>query len=247
VPTSASVRSAGDRGPSSDSSSLLKRLAGVVRRPARTFRAVVARPNWADALAVTTLWSVVVSAGFAGTAVGQLALLDGLEQTTYAFGHEMTDAQYGWAARVAANSAAYAAAGALLTGPVLAFAIAGLAYGAGRRQGANRPTFRQVLAVTVHAGAILALRQVVAAPVGYLSETAANPMSLSRWMPVDAASPLARGFGFVDVFFVWWAIVLSVGLAVVLGRRARPLALGMVGAYAALALLVTLAAAGLTA
>jgi hypothetical protein len=233
VPTSASIGAAADRGPSSDSPSLLKRLAGVVHRPAQTFRAVIERPSWVDVLAVTTLLSVVVSGAFAGTSVGRLALLDGIEQVTYSFGHEMTDA-------------AYAVVAAIVVGPVLAVAVAGAAYGAAGRRAATRPTFRQVFAVVVHAGAILAIRQVLAAPLSYLKETAANPMSLVNWLPVDSASPLARVLGLLDVFVIWWAIVLAVGLAILFRKRARPLALALVGAYAGLSLLVAIAAAAVT-
>jgi hypothetical protein len=193
-------------------------------------------------LAATTLSSLVVSAACAGTSVGKLALLDAVEQVTYSFGHEMTDAEYGRAGQLAEHAGAYAIAASVITGPVLALAVAGATYGAVRRRG-NRPAFRQVFAVVVHAGAILALRQVLAAPVGYLRETAANPMSLAIWLRLDADSPLARVLGLLDVFVVWWAIVLAVGLAVLFKTRARPLALVLVGAYAGLTLLAAIAAA----
>ena len=246
MPTSASIGAAADRGPSSDSPSLLKRLAGVVHRPAQTFRAVIERPSWVDVLAVTTLLSVVVSGAFAGTSVGRLALLDGIEQVTYSFGHEMTDAEYAHGAKLAEHSGAYAVVAAIVVGPVLALAVAGAAYGAAGRRAATRPTFRQVFAVVVHAGAILAIRQVLAAPLSYLKETAANPMSLVNWLPVDSASPLARVLGLLDVFVIWWVIVLAVGLAILFRKRARPLALALVGAYAGLSLLVAIAAAAVT-
>jgi hypothetical protein len=193
-------------------------------------------------LAATTLSSLVVSTAFAGTGVGKLALLDAVEQVAYSFGHEMTDGEYGRAGQLTGHAGAYAMAASVITGPVLALAVAGATYGAVRRR-ASRPAFRQVFAVVVHAGVILALRQVLAAPVGYLRETAANPMSLASWLRLDAASPLARVLGLVDVFVVWWAIILAVGLAVLFKRRARPLALVLVGAYAGLALLVAIAAA----
>jgi len=194
-------------------------------------------------LAVTTLSSVVVSAAFAGTGVGQLALLDGVEQVVYSFGHEMTDAEYARAGELAELSGAYAVMASLIAGPVLALVIAGTVYGAVRRRATDRPTFRQVFAVVVHAGAILAFRQVLAAPLGYLRATPANPMSLGRWLQVDSASPLAPVLGLLDVFVLWWVIVLAVGLAVLFKKRARPLAVALVGAYAGLALLVAIAAA----
>ena len=56
----------------------------------------------------------------------------------------------------------------------------------------------------------------------------------------DEASPLARFFGAVDVFVLWWAVVLAIGVAVLYRRRARVIAVTFVGIYAALALVLAI-------
>jgi hypothetical protein len=139
--------------------------------------------------------------------------------------------------------AIYTVGTALVTGPGLTFALAGLLLAAlgGRRSGV---TFRQVLAVVAHAGVILATRQVIAAPLGYARETMASATALGIWFPMlDEASPLARFLGALDVFVLWWLVVLAIGVGVLYGRQARTISATLIGIYAALALLMAFAMA----
>jgi hypothetical protein len=101
--------------------------------------------------------------------------------------------------------------------------------------------FRQVLAIAAHAGVILAVRQVVAAPSSYVRETLASATTLGWFVPsLDETSAVARFLGVLDVFVLWWIIVLAIGMAVLCRRRARTLALTFLSAYAALALILAI-------
>ena len=53
---------------------------------------------------------------------------------------------------------------------------------------------------------------------------------------LDEASPLARFFGLIDVFVVWWLVVLAVGMSVLYRKRTVRMAALLVGAYAVVAL-----------
>ena len=98
---------------------------------------------------------------------------------------------------------------------------------------------RQVLAVVAHAGVILTLRDVVAAPLNYLREALSSPMTLAQFVGVvDEASPLARFFALFDLFVLWWIVVLAVGLAVLYRARARAVAAGALAAYAGIAVVL---------
>jgi hypothetical protein len=107
-----------------------------------------------------------------------------------------------------------------------------------------------VLAVAAHAGAVLALRQVVAAPLTYMRESTASATSLIVWAPaLEETSALARFLGLLDVFVIWWAIVLAIGAAALYRRPVRPLAGTFVGIYVGVATAlaaVMAAAAGLS-
>jgi hypothetical protein len=57
---------------------------------------------------------------------------------------------------------------------------------------------------------------------------------------LDEASPPARFFGIIDLFVVWWAVAVALGVAVLYRRPARRLVVAFVGAYVALAGLLAL-------
>jgi hypothetical protein len=190
---------------------------------------------------VTTLMSAAAGVALMATPVGRQALVDQWERTAVAFGQELDDAGYARLEAISNQAAiAYALAGALISGPVLTIAVAALLKGLGKRG----VPFRQTMAVATYAGVILAVRQLVAAPIGYVRESTASATSLGSWFSMlDEASPVARFLGALDMFVVWWAVVLAIGVSVLYHRRARTIAAMFVGVYAALALLLAIAMA----
>ena len=185
------------------------------------------------------------------TEVGRLALLDQWERTGLAFGGRVDDAQYDrlrwWSERAAP---AYGVGLAVLRGPGLSLALAGAlslvfrAGPSGEPDGAMRPSFRSVLAVVVHASAVLTLRDLLAAPATYVRESMTSLGTLGLWLPsADAASPAARMLGALDLLVVWWLVVLAIGVGLLYRRPARRLAFTFVGLYVGLALALTAATA----
>jgi hypothetical protein len=232
--------------------SLTARVVGVIRRPRSAFSSIAAAPDWAGVLVLTTFVTFASSAGFLSTNIGRQALVDQWERTATAFGQPIDDAKYAAMEARAADGALgleYAAVTALVSGPVLAFGLSALLFVMlSRRQtpagSAPRASYRQVLSIVCYAGVILALRQLIAAPVDYVRETIASPTSLVQFFTMlDEASPLARFLGVVDLLVVWWIVVLAIGMSVLYRQRTRRLALMFAGAYLAIALLAALAMA----
>jgi hypothetical protein len=185
-----------------------------------------------------TAVTFAATAGFLATEVGQVALVDQWERTALAFGRPVDDARYAAMQEFTRYRVPYAAAISVARGPVAAVAIAGVLYGL-FAMGGRRARFGQVLAVVAHAGVILALRDVVAAPLNYVRESLASPLTLVQFFGMlDEASPLARSFALVDVFMLWWIVVLAVGLAVLYRTRARAVAAGAIAAYAGIAVVL---------
>jgi hypothetical protein len=231
-------------------SSLAARIYGVIRRPRVTFSTIVQAPSWAPALVATTAVTFLCGIAFLRTDVGPQALVDQWERTATAFGQPVDDegyAQMESRARSGAFDLAYAAVTALASGPVLVFAISGLLFILLKRRGglpSSRPSFVQLLAVVSYASVILALRQIVATPLDYVRESTASPTTLVQLFSVlDEASPVARFLGIVDLFVIWWIIVLAIGVSVLYHRSPRRLAFVFTGAYVVLALLAALAMA----
>jgi hypothetical protein len=96
-----------------------------------------------------------------------------------------------------------------------------------------QPDFAQVLTVVVHASAILAVRALVATPMNYARESLGGATSLSMVMPAFAESSFpARLLGAVDIFIVWWVVLVAMGLAILYRTRTLPIARWLFGAYA---------------
>ncbi len=215
-------------------------VVGVLRAPRATFAGIAAAPRWAGVLALTFTVTLVCNAALLETEVGRLALVDQWERTAIAFGQPVDDARYAAFQATSDSGIVYAAVSAVASGPLLVFGLSGLLFAVfnGLRGSASH---RQVLAIVAWAGVILALRQLIAAPLNYARETLASPMTLNLFFTMlDEASPLARFFGVLDLFVVWWLCALAIGMSVLYRRRARPLVLGFIGAYFALAAVLAL-------
>ena len=181
------------------------------------------------------------SAVLFSTEVGRVALVDQWERTALAFGRVVDDAAYARLQALSFNGVAYALLLAVLLGPVLAAMLAAVLQIVVRGPAGQALPFSRLLSLTAHAGVILALRQVVSTPINYVTETLTSPTTLGRFVSgFDETSALARFAGTVDLFLVWWVVVLALGLAAVAGRPARRLALTLTAVYVAVALLLAL-------
>jgi hypothetical protein len=176
------------------------------------------------------------------TDVGRQALVDQFERTALAFGQEVDDARYEQFRALSQQGPAYGVATALVSGPVLTLAVALALFGVFRRGPDGGVSFVQVFSVVAHAGVVLALRQVIAAPISYARETTASGTSLGVWVPtLDEASPVAWFVGALDLFVIWWLLLLALGVGIVYRRRAVTVAAGLLGVYAGVAVLLAVA------
>ena len=72
----------------------------------------------------------------------------------------------------------------------------------------------------------------------YAKRSFDSPTSLMVFLPMlDETSFAAKLLGSFDLFRIWWAINLSIGLGVLYRRRTAPIAGSMVIIYIALAVL----------
>jgi hypothetical protein len=223
---------------------LSARVVGIIRRPRVTLQEVSSQPRWASLLLVLTLVTAAAGGLVFSTEIGQLALVDQWERTALAFGQPVDDTRYAGLQTWSRLGPLVAAGNAVLTGPGVAALVSLLAFWWLRRS-APQVTLRQVVAVVVHAGVILALGRVVAAPLVYARETTASVTTIGAWFSgLDEASPLARLLGAIDLFTVWWAVVLGIGIAVLSGRRARSCAAWLVTVYIGIACVLAAVMAG---
>ena len=226
------------------SKSFPARILGVLFAPRATFRVVARTPSWLGVILASYLVSAVSSAAVLETTVGRFALLDRWERTAVAFVQSIDDSRYAAMGRASEYGSLYGAASAFATGPLLAIVLSGLLFVSFRTPPSAAVTYRHVLAVVAHASVILALRQVVAAPLVYARETLASPLTLRPlFSGLDEASLPVRFASTIDLFVVWWIVVLALGMSVLYRRRARELTVRFLGVYMAIGAILATAMA----
>ena len=194
--------------------------------------------------------TAVSQAALFQTEVGQVALVDQWERTALALGQDVDDARYAELQSLSRSGPLYGVATALASGPVLTMALATVIFLVFRPRNGRTVSFSQVLAVVAHASVVLAVRQLVSVPVSFAREATGGATSLGLWFPaLDAASFAGRFVSALDVFVIWWVVLVGLGVGILYERPARSLSAAFLGVYAGLALLVavTMTALGGTA
>jgi hypothetical protein len=218
---------------------LLARVIGVFVSPKATFADVAARPR---ALGVLALGLFVVVVGLyllLSTEVGQQAWLDQQVQQREAFGQTMPDEQYQAMERIAPYVGYIAAGGYLVVIPIFVAIQAGILLGVFNALLGGDASFKQVFAIVCHAGLITALQTIFALPLDYVRETLSSPTTLGVFVPfLDEKSFLSRLLGTIDLFQIWWLVVLAIGLGVLYKRRTGPIAMSLLTVYAVIILAI---------
>jgi hypothetical protein len=97
-------------------------------------------------------------------------------------------------------------------------------------------SFKQVFSVVTHAGVVMLLQALLVMPLNYVRESTTSAFNLAVFLPMlDESSLAARFLGMIDLFLVWWVIVLAIGLAVLYRRRTGPVVTGLLIAYVVIA------------
>ena len=209
--------------------SLPARFFGIITSPRDTYQAVVAHPKWFGMLALVTLAITFLVGGYMSTPVGQQAWLE-------ASAAGATDQQYEGMLRVAKYVGYITAVWMLVFIPIITVVVSGVLY-AGFNAFGGDATFKQVLAVNVHAGVISVLAQLFTVPVNYGRAKMTSATNLVALLPmVDEKSFLGRLMATIDLFLIWWVLVLAIGLGVLYRRRTQPIAMALFGVYAVIAL-----------
>jgi hypothetical protein len=211
----------------------------MLTAPRATFTAVVAHPRWAAVLLLSVIVSAAAGYALMSTEVGRQAFVDQQVRSREAFGGTVNDAMYAQLQRMSEIAETITVVFTLVMLPLMTAGIAALLFGVFNALLGGLASYRQVLAVVAHAGVIMVVRQVFGAPLNYARESLASPTTLGIFFPMlDEASPAARFLGIIDLFVIWWVVVLAIGLSVLFGRPTRQLALSFIGVYVAIALVL---------
>ncbi|HXH05020.1 MAG TPA: YIP1 family protein [Vicinamibacterales bacterium] len=218
---------------------LAARAIGIIVAPRETFEAVAAHPRWFGMLALTLVPMAVLTFLFLSTETGREALLEQQVSSIEAFGMTVTDEMY---ARLRAQlpAARYWAAGQfMLVWPLVLAIVAGVLFTLFSALLGGAATFRQVFSVTAHTTVISLLQQLFTLPLALARGSLGGVTNLAVLAPMlDETSFLGRLLGAIDVFWIWWTVVLAIGLSVLYRRRTRPILVGLLAVYGVIALAI---------
>jgi hypothetical protein len=131
--------------------------------------------------------------------------------------------------------------------PVIALVIAGLIMAVFNAIMGGSATFKQVYATVAHSGVVLTLHSLFMAPLNYARASMTSPSTLLAFAPfLDQSSFAGRFLGWIDLFYVWWIVNLSIGIAVLYRKRTTPIATSALAVYVVLVLLVAAVATRLS-
>lgn len=218
---------------------LLSRFIGIITSPRATFQDVAAHPKWVAMFALTVAITVVCTSGPMFTEWGQQAALDQQVRMMESFGQTIDDAAYA-RMQTGMKFAKYTSGVAIIIfSPIMLLITSTIFYVIFSVAMGGTATFKQQMAINVHAGVIPTLALLFAAPLNYARGSLTSTTNFAVFFPMlDENSFAARVLGVIDLFWIWYVIVLAIGLAVLYKRRTQPVAIGLLAFYALIAVCI---------
>jgi hypothetical protein len=217
--------------------SLFSRFVGILTAPRATYERVVARPTW---LGMYLLTAVIIAFGAAlpmTTDAGKQAAVDQQVSQMEGFGMQVSDEQYAQMLKGTAIMPYMTAGGVLVGTLVMLLIMAAILWAIFNAALGGDATYKQILAVLVHASVVSATGQLFTGPLNYFRGAVTSATNLSVLLPmIEETSFLGRLAGAIDLFLIWWLVVLAIGLGVLYRRKTQPIAYTLFGIYAVIAL-----------
>ena len=227
--------------PAGAADSLPARLIGVLFSPQATFQRIVAWPRWIGALAVVTFVTCALTFAMLSTERGQSAMLDQQVRQTEAFGQTVNEEQYAQMERMLPMMRYFVTGSQLVAIPVVTLVVVGILFAVFNALLGGAAAFKQVAAVVTHSGAVTLVQQLFIAPLNYARESMSSATNLGLFVPfLDEGNIVARFLGVIDLFIVWWLLVMAIGLGVLYKRKTAPIFWSFIGIYVIIALVVAL-------
>ena len=221
---------------------LLARIVGVFFSPEETFRGVVARPRWLGVMAITLVIGAACQYVILSSPELQDAIIDQQVRAMNSQGGASEQQIAGVERFIGMLPVIYTVATFFL-GPLFVAAIAGILVGVFTTLMGGQGTFKQMYAVLTHSGLISMLSGVFSAALvlSGVPPTGVRPPGANLGIFV----PMLEDTAFVsvmlrtlDIFLLWWLVVLAIGIGVLYKRRPGGIATTLIGIYVVIALLV---------
>jgi hypothetical protein len=220
---------------------LLARAIGVFTSPRDTFGSVAAHPKWFGMLALTTVIVAIFTALPMTTEAGRQAAIDQQVTQMQSLGFTVNDQMYEALEKGSGRMPYQTGISILVVSPIIGLILSGILFAIFNAAMGGEASFKQVFAVYVHGGPISALSAVFSGAVNYFRGSMGSVANLGALLPMLPENSFAgRLLGMVDIFLIWYIIVLAIGLAVLYRRRTQPIAISLLSVYAVIAIVVAL-------
>jgi hypothetical protein len=221
--------------------SLVARFIGVITAPRETFASVAAHPKWFGMLALTAVIVAIFTALPLMTEAGRQAALDQQVQQMQSFGMTVSDQMYEQMEKGAGRMPYVTGIMVLVMTPIIGVIVAGILFAVFNAALGGEASFKQLFSVYAHAGAISAISTIFSGIINYFRGSMGSVANLGALMPMLPENSFAgRLLGMVDIFLIWYVIVLAMGLAVLYRRRTQPIAISLLTVYAVIAIVIAL-------
>ncbi len=222
--------------------SLAQRIVGVLFSPRSTFESVVAWPKWGGVFLVSILTTVVVWSAFLYTPVGSQAFLD--QMTTQA--ERNAERSGGNPAQAAENMQkafpivrAVTICAILVVPLIVLLLIAGVLFAIFGAILGGGGTYKQVLAVTAHAGVPQTVAGLFILLLNYLRASMTSMTNLGVFVPMLPEDSFAFHFlSAIDLVWIWYLVILAIGLGVLYRRKTSSLVFSFMGLYLVIAVVI---------
>jgi hypothetical protein len=221
--------------------SLVARLAGVIFSPRQAFAKLVPKAPWISALAVVTLLTAGGQYAFLSTDVGQEAMVDQqIHQAELRNGGNITQQQIDMFDGLKTKNRYIVGVSILIVGPIMTFVFAGIYFGVFNALLGGDASFKQVLAIVTHSGAVNIVQTLFVLPLNYVRESASSATTLGVFVQsfLDETNFVARVLGMIDLFIVWNLVVTAIGLGVLYRRKTGPIFWSLMGVYVVIVLVI---------
>jgi len=216
-------------------------MLGIVTAPRATFERLLTRPAWFGVLAVTTAIVAMFTVLPMTTEAGRQATIDQQLTQMKSFGIQTNDQMVERMEAQARFMPYTTAASIIVISPIMVLIVAGILFAIFNAALGGEAAFKQLFSVIVHAGVISTLSAVFSGTINYFRGATGSVANLGALLPMlPEDSFVGHLMGTIDVFLLWYVIVLAIGLAVLYRRKTQPIAIGLLVFYGVIALVVAL-------
>jgi hypothetical protein len=175
------------------------------------------------------------------TDAGKQAAIDQQVTQMQSFGMTVNDQMYEQLEKGTGRMPYVTGISVLVVSPIMALIISGILFAIFNAAMGGEASFKQVLAILAHAGAISAVSTIFSGVINYFRGSMGSVANLGALMPMLPENSFAgRLLGMIDIFLIWYVVVLAIGLAVLYRRRTQPIAISLLTVYAAIAIVIAL-------